>query len=313
MVRRTYVYRGRVYDRFYAPYTFHGAHLSVYAPTRFYASGFYGYAYHPFPAPVHYTWGFTTAPWYGPSATYFTPAPVYPTPSLWLADFTVAQNLAAGFQARQDNGDQAPIDGPPIDDDVRQDIATEVQGELSLENYEAYQNQQGQDADPGSSSIARLLSDGQPHTFVVGEELDVIALQGQECPITEGDVIQTTEPPAADDTEARVIVIASKGGHDCHRGDVVSVPVEQLQEMQNHMREVIDQGLGELQATQTKGTLPPAPPAAYATTPPTPSAFAMIAPPPDPSVAADLEKEDAEADKASKDLLKEAASGPAPM
>jgi len=310
LVRRTYAYHGRVYDRFYSPYSFHGARLAVYMPVRFYAPGFYGYAYHPFVAPVHYTWGFTAAPWYGPSAAYFTPAPVYPTPSLWLADFAVAQTLAAGYQAALEAGGAPPppVDGDPMGDEVRQDVADEVQGEISLENTEAAQNFQGAEIDPGSSSIARLFADGQPHVFLAAEEIDVIDAQGQECALTEGDVVQTGAPPAADDPEARVAVLASKGGRDCQRGAVVSVPVEQLQEMRNHMRELVDQGLAELQSSQAKGLIPPAPPAANAATPPSPATFAVLVPPPDPNVAADLDKEEAEADKSSKDLMKDAAS-----
>ena len=46
------------------------------------------------------------------------------------------------------------------------------------------------------------------------------------------------------------------------KGDTVSVTMADLQDMQNHMRETIDQGMGELQAKQGKGGLPALPPSA---------------------------------------------------
>jgi hypothetical protein len=44
--------------------------------------------------------------------------------------------------------------------EVKQTIANGVRNQLALENQEAQQNAPQQDVDPGSSGIARLLSDG---------------------------------------------------------------------------------------------------------------------------------------------------------
>ena len=51
--------------------------------------------------------------------------------------------------------------------------------------------------------------------------------------------------------------MASKGGKECRKGDTVSVALADLQDMQNHMRETIDQGMQELQAKQGKADCPP--------------------------------------------------------
>ena len=56
--------------------------------------------------------------------------------------------------------------------------------------------------------------------------------------------------------------MASKGGNECQKSSTVTVQLTDLQEMQNSMRETIDQGLQDLQAKQGKGGLPPAPPSA---------------------------------------------------
>jgi hypothetical protein len=78
-----------------------------------------------------------------------------------------------------------------------------------------------------------------------------------------------------------------------------------LQEMQNHLRETIDQGLQELQTKQGKGGLPPAPAPAQA--PPIATEFAAIAPPPTPQDAADLQQQSQQADQAEQDVQSEAA------
>ena len=75
-------------------------------------------------------------------------------------------------------------------------------------------------------------------------------------------------------------MLASKGGKECAKGDTVSVTMADLQDMQNHMRETIDQGMGELQAKQGKGGLPALPPSANV--PPAKTMLAMDAPPPIP-------------------------------
>ena len=144
-------------------------------------------------------------------------------------------------------------------------------------------------------------SAANPRIFVVGAALTVNDAGGNECGLSEGDVLRLSVPPAADASSANVEVFASKG-QECGRGSTVAVDFTDLQEMQNHMRSNIDQGLQQLQAH--KGGLPAPPPSAAAA--PTPSSFASIAPPPDPNVAAELKAEAKEADGAEQEVLAEA-------
>src|ERR1035438_2196402 len=88
------------------------------------------------------------------------------------------------------------------------------------------------------------------------------------------------------------VVLANKG-NDCPKGSTVTVGLADLQEMQNHMRATIDQGLGELHSKQGKGGLPALP--AAAAKPPVATEFAAIAPPPDPNDEAELAHEAARA------------------
>jgi hypothetical protein len=194
---------------------------------------------------------------------------------------------------------------PELTPDVKQEIADEVKLELALENSEAKQTAQGQDVDPGSSGIARLLADGRQHVFVAGDALDLVDSNGQECAISDGDVLLLKTPPPADATTADLVVLASKGGKECQKLDTVSVQLTDLQEMQNQMRATVDQGLKELQDKQGKGGLPPAPPSALA--PPTQTEYAQIAPPSTPQDEADLKQQDQQADQAEQEVTADAA------
>jgi hypothetical protein len=169
---------------------------------------------------------------------------------------------------------------------------------------EAAQTAQHQDVDPGSSGIARLLADGKSHVFVAGGALDLVDANGQECGISDGDVLALQTPPPADATAADLVVMASKGGQECQKSSTVTVQLTDLQEMQNQMRATVDQGLQELQAKQGTGGLPQAPPSAQAK--PTQTEYAAIAPPPNPQDEADLQQQSQQADQSEKEVTGEA-------
>jgi hypothetical protein len=79
-----------------------------------------------------------------------------------------------------------------------------------------------------------------------------------------------------------------------------------LQEMQNHMRETIDQGLQDLKEKQGKGGLPQAPPSAQST--PAPAQYAAVAPPPDPNLSTEIAQVDQQGADAEKEVTAEASS-----
>ena len=154
--------------------------------------------------------------------------------------------------------------------------------------------------DPASSGIARMLSDNVQHVFVAGSDLDVIDASGAECAVSEGDAMQLAGPPPADATAADLVVLSSKGGKECHKGAKVSVAIADLQEMQNHMRETIDAGLGDLKTKGGQGGLPAVPASAKAE--PVKAEFAAIAPPPDPNAQAEIQQQAKEADAAEQEV-----------
>jgi hypothetical protein len=300
--RRTYYDHGRAYDRYYSRYGYHGVILEGYAPGVYFAPAFYGWAYNPWVAPVPYAWGFVGNPWYGFYGAYFTPYPVYPSASFWLADYIISQSLAANYAAQQAAAQQTAMapDAAPMTPDIKNLVAEEVKRQLALENQEAAVTAQNNTPDPASSGIARMLSDNIQHVFVAGGDLDVIDASGTECAVSEGDALQLTGPPAADATAADLVVLSSKGGVECHKGATVSVALTDLQDMQNHMRETIDAGMGDLQKKGGQGGLPAVPASAQAA--PVKAEFTAIAPPPDPNAAAEIAAQGKDADAAEKEV-----------
>jgi hypothetical protein len=307
--RRSYYYHGRYYNNYYGRYGYHGMYLNPYFPSYYYGAAFYGWAYNPWAAPIAYGWGWGGNPWFGYYGGFFTPYPMYASPSLWLTDYIIASSLQASYQAQA-----AALSNPaPLTPETKQLIADEVRQEVALENSEA-QAAAAPNGEPNaaSSSIARLLTDGKPHVFVAGQDLDVVDAGGTECALSQGDAIQLAGQTAPDAQAATLTVLASKGGKECPRGDTVSVALTDLQDMQNHMRESIDQGMKELQAKQGQGGLPAAPASAKAA--PVESPMAAIAPPPPPEseVAAQIKEQSQEADKAEAEAGGGTASGPGP-
>lgn len=336
---RTYFAHGRAYDRFYGRYGYRGHYYDVYAPRGYYPYGFYGYAYAPWAAPVPYAWA--PAPWVAPYAFYYAPYPVYPAPAFWLADFVFAASLAAAYDAGHNAGAQgaylapdatqyptlanfsasigellissaeAAAVSPALSPDVKQQVSDEIKQLVQQEGDESKTNGQGQDADAGGDSVMKLFGDNRPHVFVAGSDLDVVSASGSECAISQGDVLRVASLPAGDSETVSAAVLASKGNKECAANSNVSIGLSDLQDMHNHMRESVDDGLGELQKKQGTGGLPAAP--AGAAAPPVAAAFAKDAPPPEADAGAEVAQQAKEADAAEQDVAQEVAgAGAAP-
>lgn len=307
---RTYYDHGRAYDRYYRGYGWHGGYFEGYSPAFYYSAGFYGWAYNPWVAPMPYAWGWGGAPWVGFYGAYFTPYASYPSASFWLTDYLVSQTLAAAYAdqaAANANAQVAAEAAPPapMTPDVKALIAAEVQRQIALENSEAKVAETGE-TDPASSGVVRMLTDNQSHMFVAGADLDLTDAAGNECSISQGDALQLIAPhaPLEGDALTAILVVMASKAQDCGKGSTVLVSVNDLQDMQNHMRETIDQGMGDLQAH--KNGLPAPPPSA--TAPPVQAAFDKGAPGPDPQAAAEIQAQAQAADQADKDAIADASA-----
>ncbi len=311
-VQRTYYVGGRPQALYYRPYLYRGIAFNVYVPTRFWAPRFYFWAANPWAAPVYYNWGWAGTPWFGFYAGYFAPYPRYMGPNLWLTDYLLATSLQAAYQERLDAAAAAaaaanapaPPPGPDavaaggqvtLSPEVKQAIADEVRAQLDRERAESQAAQaappvqaQAPQAPPPAPTPASApppaLSPNATHVFIVSSVV-VVSANGQQCAVTQGDVLQLDPAPAyPDPTNAKVL--ASKAA-DCQTGKAVQVGLADLQEMQNHMREMLDRGLNEMQAKQGQGNLPVID-ASMRTQ--TPAPYAADLPAPDPNVANELQQ-----------------------
>ena len=256
--QRTYVDHGVVSIRVYRPYVYGGVTFHVYQPNRYYRPAYYAWAGRPWGRPVYYPWGWAGRPWFGYYRGYYTPYPFYTSPIFWLTDFMVATTLESAYQARMDNGAAAapPYDsGSGVSPEVKQAIADEVQLQVNEERAEQQAAAQGYAPPAGPPP---LFSSNVSRIFLVAGSVPAYR-NGQECYLSEGDVLQLNGAPPPNATYADVRVLSSRTP-GCPRGSMVSVSLLDLQEMQNHMRATIDTGLGDLQAQQGQAGLPPMPP-----------------------------------------------------
>jgi hypothetical protein len=320
---RTYYDHGHYRTGVYRGYFYGGRNYYGYYPGFYYHPGFYGWAYNPWAAPVVWgvgAWGWGGAPWFGFCGGWFTPYPVYASPAFWLTDYLIAANLQAAYAAQADAGADADAGdggggggGPApaaasgqvvMTPEVKQAIAEEVKAQLAAQQAQAAQSSApaaptGQAPAPANASneVPPAL-DPARRTFVVAGDLTVVA-NGQECALSAGDVImRLTDTPDADNM-VNASVSASKKS-ECAAGQTIAVKVDDLQEMQNHFAEQLNNGLGELAKKQGTGGIPKAPDT---------GTTASDVPPPAPDTTAEktLQDQQQAADQADSQVKQEAA------
>jgi hypothetical protein len=319
-VSRTYVVGGRAYVGVYRSYGYRGYCCYYgYAPAYYYGPAYYGWAYNPWAAPVAYGWGWGGAPWYGYYGAYYAPYPVYPAAAFWIADYLIAAQLQAAYaaQAAAENGLLNPLGpdyplvaslGPvpvPLPDNAKVMMSKEVKDQIADEVKE--QIAEDKDAAGKGSNAGGQASSDEPlpaldprhKVFVVNNEISVVA-DGDECSLSDGDVITRASDTPDADKNVDVTVLASKP-KDCAAGKQVAVALDDLQEMYNHFHENVVNGMDELSKKQGNGGLPKAPDAGKTT-------GEVPAPPPDSSAAKALTDEQAAADQTESEVKQEAGS-----
>ena len=185
---------------------------------------------------------------------------------------------------------------------MKDQLAEEIKTQLAADQAEAGKGK----ASAGNSGGGQASSGGtlpaldpKWRVFVVHNELSVVA-DGNECSLTEGDVIKRIADTPDDDKNLEVRVLAGKKD-DCAVGDQVAVSLDDLQEMHNHFREQISSGMDELSKKQGTGGLPKAPDTGK-------QDGEVPAPAADSSAAKALKDQQADADKTETEVKQEAAS-----
>ena len=263
-VQRTYWAGGRAYFRAYRPVMYFGVPLNFYAPMHFYPHALYGWAGGPWAMDGPYSWGWAGDPWYGYYGSYFRPWGVYPRASFWLTDYMIASTLQAAFQARAearaeaqaaaetDSGSVAPQ--APMLDAVKEMVEAEVRRQLAEAQAEA--QAPGPQVSPSNEGLPPSFGGGGSHLFLASDLIEVENTStGATCVIGGGDAIQMNGALPRGGGDATLRVLASKGS-DCPVGSTVSVPLTDLVEMHNSMRESIEKGLDTLRSSQGTGNLP---------------------------------------------------------
>jgi len=315
-VYRGFYWGGRPYFGYYHPFWFHPA--------------FYGWAYRPWGAPVYWgvgAWGWGGAPWFGFYGGYWNPYPVYPSAAYWLTDYLIAANLqeayaaqaaasaSAGDGAMQDEApsnyqganNPAPAGGTSgqveLSPEVKQAIADEVQSQIAASQSQPPQSapSNGPDAGPAAANPQQLppALDPAHRTFIVDTEVDVVP-NGQECALTQGDVLTRLGDTPDQDNKVSVSIASSKK-NDCAAGQNVLVTVDDLQEMHNHFEQQLDAGMKELSTKQGTEGMPKAPDTAIVESD-------IPAPQPDQSAGKALEDQEKAADQTETEVKQEAGS-----
>ena len=299
-IHRAYAENGIVRGRVYRSYAYHGVAMQSYVPAAYYPPAFYRWAYNPWRAPVRYSWGWQRDPWYGEYSGYFTPLAAYPSSAFWLTDYVLAEHLRAAYLSRsgEDTSQRAEYaqDASAITPETREMIAAEVQRQLAEERKAA--ENPNQEANNGE--LSTTLSDPN-RLFIVSSNLDVAA-DDQECDLTPGDVLRLNGMPAEGSQTANLQVVSSKSG-SCPASSVVTIALNDLQEMDNSMRERIYDGLDLLRKSNGSKGIPAAP--RVAMSPPRNSDVADLGPE-DEDVLALLQSQQNEADQAEEQVIQSA-------
>jgi hypothetical protein len=242
---------------------------------------------------------------------------VYPSAAFWLTDFLVAASLQAAYEAQANAvlypnaadgtlvASLLPIpaagsDTVKMSPEVKQALADEVKAQLAAEQSEAGKSKGASSgAAPATSNEAPPALDPKFRTFVVNTDITLVA-DGQECALSEGDVITRTTETPDDDQNVNVKVAASNKG-DCAIGKEGPVAVDDLQEMYNHFRDQLKDGMGELAKKNGTGGLPKAPDTST-------TAGDVPPPPPDKTVEKSLQDQQAAADQTESEVKQEAGS-----
>jgi len=255
LVRRTTVSGGVAATQVFRPWVRRGVTFEAFLPVQYYRPGLYAWARQPWTKPVRYRWGWAGQPWAAYYQGYAGPAPFYPGPLSWLVDYTVGTTLREAFQTGLETDPAgAPAASAGLAPVVRQALADELRLLVEQEGAEQQALAAGQFPPRPRPS---LFGGRRPRVFLVPGSTRARS-GGRDCALTEGDVLQLDRPPRGRSRHAEVVVLASRNP-DLTRGTVVGVGLQDLQEMQNHMRAAVNQGLDQLQSRQGQDGLPALP------------------------------------------------------
>jgi len=252
-----------------------------------------------------------------------------------MTDYLISQNLQSAYEAQAQaqananaaanaramgdyagGGDQSADNGggnggPALTPEVKQAIADEVKAQLDAEKAQAAQGSSGASASGGNAGGGQQSAENQEEvpaaldpnhrTFIVSAVLTEQAPDGSDCSLSPGDVVTRIDDTPDANKSVKVLVSSSQKG-DCSSGSQVAMAVDDLQEMHNHFREQLDQGLKTLAENQGKNGIPAGPKPGGRVNP-----DGKVEP--DMDVEAQLKEQDKDADAAESEAEQQAQSG----
>jgi hypothetical protein len=228
----------------YLPATLNGQLVPVYAPDRYFPLPFYDWASNSWPTGVPYRWS-PDASWL--EGGYFVPRALYDSPYSWLSDRMMERILRDSYLAKPES-EPTEITRPevPLSVDTMDRLASEVRWRLTQEKIAA--DSPDQAAMVGSIDAAK----GPLHLFIVSSNIGALSRSGEECTLSPGAVLElpTTAATLASLVDVRVV---SSRANDCDPATLVELRWEELQEMNNVMRQKLYSGLDSLQQSANQG------------------------------------------------------------
>lgn len=167
---------------------------------------------------------------------YVNPVPVYSTPSVWLADFVLADIIARRALAVADAllpPPPQPAAVAPIPFEWKEQIRLQVDAELQARERSA------------PIAFEDVIRDVR-HAYAVTETLNVVDSRDYPCALRAGDLIRLKDPVSIDASSAAVVVIASKPG-SCVTTSLVNVSLADLRKFHAGFGAALDNGVEQLQ------------------------------------------------------------------
>jgi hypothetical protein len=221
---------------------------------------------------------------------------------LWSSDQLIASNLEAAYG---ENFFFSPAGAaqPALSKEVKDALAEEVKRQLALDKNAAEKPKNASvffdrtvspnlHATYGGAAEAEEVPpalDPNFRYFVVVSDLELTPDSGDECQLTQGDVIYRSGDQVSDDNNIDVVVKRIKKD-DCAIGTKGSLDANDIQEMHNQFRVSLEAGLKALAEKNGKDGLPKAPDT-------TTTSGEVPAPTPDNNVDADLQQQQKDADQ----------------
>jgi hypothetical protein len=226
----------RTHHRYYDRVQYFGRPYFAYHRHWGYPPAFWYWYAAPYPAPVNYAWHWRWAPYWG---YYYAAYPVYYSADYWVTDYVVSRTMSDVY-VDDDSANVAKVDTPgtAVGTNEKEQLRAQVNDTAALHSEEK------------PLELANALENPK-YLFLVDNVLGVLP-EGSDkpCLISGGNLLKTARKPADNETYALMQVVTSRNG-DCPAGTKVQVPLGELQEMLNSFSAKTDDGLHELQQSES--------------------------------------------------------------